>query len=85
MTRYEITEWMKAHKCVFHDGEYDERSNYYSHEVYEGDDGKFYRIDFCNESPTEEYDAFKGRTLRGVFKLREVTKKIRTIELEEWS
>ena len=83
MKRFTIDEfqaWIKSHKVLdLAVDDIDSCGNHWITKVYE-DNGKLYSIDFCNSYPsdcTELYD--KEKKERG-YCLREVKKKIRTIE-----
>lgn len=56
MTKAELMEWIESANLNYaesHSG-YDENGNFYDTRIYEKD-GSFYKIEFCNDHPSEVY------------------------------
>lgn len=81
MTLDELKEWMKSHKVVDWDVEYDGQ-NRLSYVIYECDEGLF-RVDFCNKHPSEKWISEKGY-MRGVYEPYKVRKIERTVVIKEY-
>jgi hypothetical protein len=72
MSRDELNEWMKSHKCVdTTDFDIDGCDNRYYSKIYEVD-GEFFRVNFCNKYPSEKWGE-KGY-IRGVYEPEQVHK-----------
>ena len=72
MTLQELNDWMKSNRCIDHtEFDIDGCDNRYYSKIYDVD-GKFYKVDFCNEHPSAKWG--EHGYIRGVYEPQLVRK-----------
>ncbi len=80
MTKQEITDWIKNHRCIDHINEFtDGCGNYEVTKIYQ-DGEKLFAVDFFENHPAHSYTSKKGYDYNHFPAPREVIRKTRIVE-----
>lgn len=83
MNKDELYAWMNSNKIVYEEGEWDDRNNHLTFQIYESN-GEYFRVNFCNGFPSKKWVNGKGY-IRGVYEPTKVTRKTEMVEKVYWT